>query len=62
MESTLIALLALALVLGMWWKLDRDRRADENRTRAFSRLENRRRFAPLIRASAERGGYGMCKA
>ena len=53
MESTLIALLALALVLGIWWKLERNRRADENRTRAFSRLENRRRFTPLIRASAD---------
>ena len=49
---TLIALLALVLVLGIWWTLNRDRRTDD-RTRAFSRLENRRRFTPLIRASAD---------
>lgn len=53
MESTLIALLALVLVLGIWWTLNRNRRTDENRTRVFSRLENRRRFATLIRASAD---------
>ena len=52
MESTLIALLALVLVLGIWWTLNRDRRTDD-RTRAFSRLKNRRRFAPLIRAGAD---------
>ena len=52
METTLFALLALVFVLGMWWKLHRNRRMHENMT-PFLRLEHRPRFAPLIRASAD---------
>ena len=56
MESTLIALLALALVLGMWWKLDRDRKREHNMAVVLSRLDRRPLLAPILHKSVDEAG------